>query len=84
MARLLAPPGEISTVEETGFYVEVKPGWSLSSLAADLGRIPARGRVSPPLMRAEPRRGSGLTSPSISGFYPIQLMGKGTWDYFIR
>lgn len=32
-------------VEETGFYVEVKSGRSLWSLAASLGRIPAGGMV---------------------------------------
>lgn len=37
--------GKIIPVEETGFHVEFKPEKSFSSLAAGLGRVPARARV---------------------------------------
>lgn len=68
--------GEIFTVEETSFYVEVKPGPFLSSLAAGQDRVPARGRVLTSSHEGKAEEGLSSHFSSISGIHSSRWARK--------
>ena len=67
--------GKVIAVEEKGFHVKIKPPGSHSGAShlAGAGSQPQGGNPLL-LMRAEPRRASVPTSPSVSGFCPLQRL----------
>ena len=78
IAQMLTLPGEKSSQwkKQVSMWSSSLGSPSQALQLAWAGSQPERG-YSPLLMRVEPRRGSVLTAPSISGFYPTSADGEG-------